>query len=72
MHRIRIFEVEPNDPHFTAKVLELMAKLVVGGVGNTYGQGLGFIDYARRFNHYREYDWERSKVMLRDGVLSFL
>ena len=53
MHRIRIFEVEPADANFTNKVLMLTVRLVLGGVGNGFGRGLGFIDYAKRFNRYR-------------------
>ncbi len=56
MHRLRINQVEPNDPNFVSKVLELTAKLVFSGVGNSFGRGLGFIDYARRLNQLREYN----------------
>ena len=72
MHRVRISEVEPNDPNFVAKVLELTAKLVFGGVGNTFGKGLGFLDYPKRLNTFRELEWEGYAMMLRDGVLPFL
>ena len=53
MHRIRIYNVEKNDPNFVTKVLELTAKVVFAGVGNCFGRGLGFIDYARRLNQLR-------------------
>jgi hypothetical protein len=32
--------------NFAPKILELTAKVVFGGVGNSYGKGLGFIDYS--------------------------
>lgn len=56
MHRVRIYNVERNDPNFVGKALELTAKVVFGGVGNGYGRGLGFVDYARRLNQMREYN----------------
>lgn len=56
MHRLRVYHIEPNDPNFLTKVLELTAKLVFSGVGNTFGRGLGFIDYASRLNQLREYN----------------
>jgi hypothetical protein len=72
MHRIRIYQVEKNDPNFVIKVLELTAKVVFAGVGNGFGRGLGFIDYARKLNQLREYNLEPWKALLRDGVLPFL
>jgi hypothetical protein len=56
MHRVRIYNVEKNDPNFISKTLELTAKVVFGGVGNTFGRGLGFIDYSRRLNQLREFN----------------
>lgn len=56
MHRIGIHDVEKNDPNFTTKILELMARVIYGSVGNSYGVGLGFIDYSRKMNHFREFN----------------
>jgi len=30
-----------------------MSKVIYGGVGNSFGRGLGFIDYSRKLNAYR-------------------
>jgi hypothetical protein len=56
MHRVTIYDIEKNDPNFVPKILELTAKVVFGGVGNSFGKGLGFIDYARKLNLLREYN----------------
>lgn len=56
MHRIRVYQIEKNDPNFVTKILELTAKVIFGGVGNSFGRGLGLIDYAKRLNQLREYN----------------
>jgi hypothetical protein len=53
MHKIRIYEVERHDPSFVTKILILMAKVIFAGVGNTYGYGLGVLDYPRKLNTYK-------------------
>jgi len=45
--------VESGDPAFRQKVIELVNKVVSGGVGHKYGEGLGMVDYPRRLNEYR-------------------
>lgn len=56
MHKLTILEVEKDDPNFTAKVLELIAKIVFAGVGNVYGKGLGLIGYAKKLNNYKDFN----------------
>ncbi len=52
-HRVKICPIERNDPNFTVKVLELLSKAVLGGVGHSYGSGLGILDYPKKLNQYR-------------------
>ena len=45
-----------QDPGFVSKVLELTTRLVFSSPGNEFGKGLGFLDYASKLNHYRDFN----------------
>jgi hypothetical protein len=69
--QVQIYEQE-NDPTFVQKVLELLAKLCYGSVGNGFGKGMGFLDYAAKLNAYKELNLAKWDKFLQDGVLLFL
>jgi hypothetical protein len=35
------------------KVLDLISRIVVGGVGHQYGKGLGILDYPKKLNSFK-------------------
>ena len=60
------------DPNFGNKVIELTVRLIFGIPGNEYGKGLGFLDYCRKFNEYRDYDIQGWDELQHMGFLMFL
>ena len=71
MTEVEVMERE-NDPGFMPKILELIVKLCFGSVGNEFGRGRGFFDFAQKLNEYKDYDLSGWKDYLREGYLMFL
>lgn len=54
------------------KLLELTAKLSFGSVGNSFGKGMGFLEYASKLNSYRNFELSSWENLLKEGVMLFL